>query len=83
VRSSEQASAAGAIAAVNGVNIIFAPFFVGLYGRNHVAPFLITLAVLFGLMVFAFWHPAMRRAAVQPTSEDDATVSILERSEEG
>jgi MFS family permease len=79
----EQARAAGAIAAVNGVNIIFAPFFVGLYGRNHVAPFLITLAILFGLMLFAFLHPVLRRAGESPTSEADATVSILERSEEG
>jgi hypothetical protein len=79
----EQASAAGAIAAVNGVNIIFAPFFVALYGHNHTAPFLITLAVLFGLMLFAFFHPAMRRAAEQPASEEDAAVSILEKSEEG
>ena len=79
----EQASAAGAIAAVNGINIIFAPFFVGLYGRAHIAPFLITLAVLFGLMVFAFVNPTLRRAGENPTSEADATVSILERSEEG
>jgi len=83
VGPSEQASAAGAIAAVNGVNIIFAPFFVGLYGRIHIAPFLITLAILSGLMVFAFVQPALRRAGENPTSEEDATVSILERSEEG
>ena len=83
VGPSEQARAAGAIAAVNGVNIIFAPFFVGLYGRVHIAPFLITLAILFGLMVFAFVHPGLRRAGENPTSEADATVSILERSEEG
>jgi MFS family permease len=79
----EQASAAGAIAAVNGVNIIFAPFFVGLYGRIHIAPFLIVLAILFGLTVFAFINPTLRRAGENPTSEADATVSILERSEEG
>ena len=79
----EQASAAGAIAAVNGVNIIFAPFFVALYGRIHIAPFLVVLAVLFGLAIFAFVHPTLRRAGENPTSEDDATVSILERSEEG
>jgi MFS family permease len=83
VGPSEQARAAGAIAAVNGVNIIFAPFFVGLYGRIHIAPFLVTLAVLFGLMMFAFLHPTLRRAGERPASEEDATVSILERSEEG
>jgi MFS family permease len=79
----EQARAAGAIAAVNGVNIIFAPFFVGLYGRIHIAPFLITLAILFGLMLYAFLQPNLRRAGEFPATEADATVSILERSEEG
>jgi MFS family permease len=83
VGPSEQARAAGAIAAVNGVNIIFAPFFVALYTRVHVAPFLITLAILAGLMLFAFQHPVLRRAGEFPASEADATVSILERSEEG
>jgi MFS family permease len=80
---SEQARAAGAIAAVNGVNIIFAPFFVELYGRNHIAPFLITLAILVGLLVFAFVNPTLRHSGVHPTSEEDATVSLLEKSEEG
>ena len=51
--------------------------------RIHIAPFLVTLAVLFGLMMFAFLHPTLRRAGEQPASEEDATVSILERSEEG
>jgi MFS family permease len=83
VRPAEQARAAGAIAAVNGVNIILAPFFVELYGHIHVAPFLITMVVLFGLMAYAFLHPGLRRAGENPASEADATVSLLERSEEG
>ena len=83
VGPTEQAGAAGAIAAVNGINIIFAPFFVGLYGRNHTAPFLIVLAILAGLAAYAYLNPGLRRAGEYPTSEADATVSILERSEEG
>jgi MFS family permease len=83
VEPGEQASAAGAIAAVNGVNIIFAPFFVGLYGRIHIAPFLVVLVVLAGLAIFAFLNPKLRRAGEQPASEADATVSLLEKSEEG
>jgi MFS family permease len=83
VEPGEQAAAAGAIAAVNGVNIIFAPFFVGLYGRVHIAPFLVVMVVLMGLTAYAFLHPNLRRAAEQPASEEDATVSLLEKSEEG
>jgi MFS family permease len=83
VGPAEQARAAGAIAAVNGVNIIFAPFFVALYSRVHIAPFLITAVILFGLVLFAYLHPGLRRAGENPASEADATVSILERSEEG
>ncbi|HEX4180083.1 MAG TPA: MFS transporter [Caulobacteraceae bacterium] len=83
VRPGEQAAAAGAIAAVNGVNIIFAPFFVGLYGRVHIAPFLVILVVLAGLAAFAFLNPTLRRAGENPASEEDATVSLLERHEEG
>jgi MFS family permease len=83
VGTGEQATAAGAIAAVNGVNIIFAPLFVGLYGRHHAAPFLITLAILAGLLAYAFTNRTLRNAGGRPTSEADATVSILEKSEEG
>jgi MFS family permease len=79
----EQATAAGAIASINGVTIIFAPLFVMLYGRIHAAPFVITLTILAGLFVFSFLNPTLRNAGGRPTSEADATVSILEKSEEG
>jgi MFS family permease len=83
VSSSEQARAAGAIAAVNGVNVIFAPLFVRFYEISHAAPFLLNMAILLGLLAFAFRNRILRTAGLAPTTEDDATVSLLEKSEEG
>lgn len=83
VSSGEQARAAGAIAAVNGVNVVLAPLFVKFYEVSHAAPFLLNAAVLAGLLAFAYLNPILRRAGVAPATEDEATVSILEKSEEG
>jgi MFS family permease len=84
VGQNDQARAAGAIAAVNGVNVVLAPLFVLLYQRvGHASPFLVTLVVLLGLMAFAFLNSILRGAGESATTEDDATVSILEKSEEG
>jgi MFS family permease len=82
VGSGDQARAAGAIAAVNGVNVIFAPGFVKLYEIAHPAPFLVSVTVLVALMAFTFLNPTLRAAGEGPASEDDATVSILEKNEE-
>ncbi len=83
VSSGEQARAAGAIAAVNGVNVVLAPLFVKFYEINHAAPFLLNMAILIGLLIYAYRDPILRTAGLAPASEDDATVSILEKSEEG
>jgi MFS family permease len=83
VGEGEQARAAGAIAAVNGVNVIFAPAFVKLYEWSHAAPFLVTASILAGLTAFAFANPTLRAVGETAATEDDATVSILEKSEEG
>jgi MFS family permease len=83
VSSDEQARAAGAIAAVNGVNVVLAPLFVKFYEVNHAGPFLMNAAVLAGLLAFAYLNPTLRTAGLAPATEDDATVSILEKSEEG
>ncbi len=80
----DQAKAAGAIAAVNGVNVVLAPLFVLLYQRvGHASPFLVTLVVLLGLLAYAFLNRILRAAGESAATEDDATVSILEKSEEG
>jgi len=83
VDTKEQAQAAGAIAAVNGVNVVLAPLFVKFYEINHAAPFLVNMTILAGLLVYAYLDPILKAAGLAPASEDDATVSILERSEEG
>jgi MFS family permease len=83
VRDSEQADAAGAIAAVNGVNVVLAPLFVLLYGAFHPAPFLLSAGVLGGLMVYALASAALRNAGEAPATEEDTTQSTLERSDEG
>ena len=80
----DQARAAGAIAAVNGVNVVLAPLFVLLYEKiGHPVPFLVTLVVLLGLLAYAFLNTILRGAGEDAATEDDATVSILEKSEEG
>jgi MFS family permease len=83
VGSGDQARAAGAIAAVNGVNVVLAPLFVVAYHWFHPAPFLVTLATLLGLLAYAFIDRILRAAGESAATEDDATVSILEKSEEG
>jgi MFS family permease len=83
VSGEEQARAAGAIAAVNGLNVIAAPLFVLLYGASHPAPFLLNAAVLAGLVVLAMQNGALARAGDAPTDEDIAARSSLERENEG
>jgi MFS family permease len=83
VGQNDQARAAGAIAAVNGVNVVLAPLFVILYRIAHPAPFLVTLTVLLGLLAYALFNTILRNAGEGAATEDDATVSILEKSEEG
>ena len=84
VNMHEQAQAAAAIAAVNGLNVIIAPLFVGLYEAVAWAPFLLNAAILAGLTVFAFRNTILRKAGEGSlTDEDDATLALLERSDEG
>ncbi|HEY5289004.1 MAG TPA: MFS transporter [Caulobacteraceae bacterium] len=83
VGQSEQASAAGAIAAVNGVNTVVAPLFVLLYGAFHPAPYLVNAAILSALVIYAFWSPVLAKAGAEATTEDEATLSSLERDREG
>ncbi len=83
VSQREQARAAGAIAAVNGVNVVVAPLFVLLYGASHPAPFLVNAAILAGLLVLALRSGVLSRAGNTPTTENDAALSSLERNQEG
>src|SRR5690606_1602890 len=83
VNMGEQARVAGAIAAVNGINIIFAPAFVWLYQHHAAAPFLLTAAILAGLFVYALRNPQLRNAAPQPATREDTVLATLERRDEG
>lgn len=83
VSQSEQARAAGAIAAVNGVNVVVAPLFVLLYGASHPAPFLVNAAILGGLLILALRSGVLSRAGDAPTTENEAALSSLERNQEG
>jgi MFS family permease len=79
----EQARVAGAIAAVNGVNVIFAPAFVWLYERVHPAPFYLNVGLMLLLLIYAFRNPQLRNADPRPATRADATMATLEKSDEG
>jgi MFS family permease len=83
VTMDEQARAAGAIAAVNGVNVLLAPGFVWLYEHIAPLPFLIAAAILAGLLVYTYTNGTLRALGALPAGQDESTLAGLERSDEG
>ena len=79
----EQARVAGAIAAVNGINVIFAPGFVFLYQHFGPAPFVLNAALLLAMLVYAFRSSPLKNADPKPATREAATLATLERSDEG
>jgi MFS family permease len=79
----EQARVAGAIAAVNGVNVVFAPAFVWLYEHNNAAPFLLNMTAMLAMLIFAFRSKALRNADPMPATRADTAIATLEKSDEG
>jgi MFS family permease len=79
----DQARVAGAIAAVNGINAVFAPAFMALYRANHAAPFFLNMALMLGLLVYAFANRALRNADPAAVTRAEATMATIERSDEG
>jgi MFS family permease len=79
----EQARVAGAIAAVNGVNVVLAPFFVWLYERIAPAPFVLCGVLMLLMLIYAFRNPQLRNAHPQPATRADAAMATLEKSDEG
>lgn len=79
----EQARVAGAIAAVNGVNVVLAPFFVWLYERIAPAPFILCGGLMVLMLIYAFRNPQLRNAHPQPATRADAAMATLEKSDEG
>jgi MFS family permease len=78
----DQARVAGAIAAVNGINAIFAPAFMALYRAHHAAPFLLNMTLMLGLLAYAFLSGPLRNADPAPATREDVAVATLERSDE-
>jgi len=83
VDADEQARAAGAIAAVNGVNVILAPAFVWLYQAFGPAPFILNSTLMLTLLVYAFRNVALKNADPQPATREAATLATIEKSDEG
>jgi MFS family permease len=83
VSQADQARAAGAVAAVNGVNVVVAPLFLLLYGRWGPAPFLVNTLLLGAMLIYALRSGVLANAGLEPTTEDETTQSTLERSQEG
>lgn len=82
----DQARAAGYIAAVNGLNVILAAFFVHLYEMVAIGPFVLSAVILAGLFVFALRNPVLREAGDKTQDgdgEEESTLALLERSDEG
>jgi MFS family permease len=79
----DQARVAGAIAAVNGINAVFAPAFMALYRAHHAAPFLLNMALMLGMLGYAFLSGPLRNADPAPATRGDVAAATLERSDEG
>ena len=78
----EQARVAGAIAAVNGINAVFAPAFMALYRAFHAAPFLLNMALMLGMLAYAFLSGPLRNADPEPATRADTAIATLEKSDE-
>jgi MFS family permease len=79
----EQARVAGAIAAVNGVNVVLAPFFVWLYERIAPAPFVLCGLLMVAMLFYAFRNSQLRNADPKPATRADAAMATLEKGDEG
>ena len=79
----EQARVAGAIAAVNGVNVVLAPFFVWLHEQVPSAPFVLCALLMLAMLTYAFRNPQLRNADPLPATRADAAMATLEKSDEG
>lgn len=82
VEAKDQAGAAGAIAAINGLNVVVAPLFVLLYEQIGWAPFVLNTMILLGLLGYAL-RQVMLRSVNQGDADEEAAIAGLERSDEG
>ncbi|USQ95166.1 MFS transporter [Caulobacter sp. RL271] len=82
VDAKDQAGAAGAIAAINGLNVVVAPLFVLLYEQVGWGPFVLNAMILAAMLAYAL-RQAVLRAVTQGGAREEATIAGLERSDEG
>lgn len=82
VEAKDQAGAAGAIAAINGLNVVVAPLFVLLYEQIGWAPFVLNTVILLAMLVYAM-RQVMLRSVNRGDADKEATIAGLERSDEG
>ena len=82
VDAQDQAGAAGAIAAINGLNVVVAPLFVLLYERVGWGPFVLNTTILACLLVYALRQVVLRSIS-QGGATQEATIAGLERADEG
>jgi MFS family permease len=84
VSMEDQAGAAGAIAAVNGVNVVLAPFAVSFYKLSAPGPFVLAAAILAGLLAYAIFNPTLRNVGTIAADREEIAIGVtLERSDEG
>src|SRR4051794_38905501 len=79
----EQARVAGAIAAVNGINAVFAPAFMALYRAWHPPPFPLNMTLMLAMLAFAFLSGPLPNARPAPATRADTAIATLEKSDEG
>lgn len=79
----EQARVAGAIAAVNGINVVFAPAFVFFYQHYGPLPFLLNTVLMGAMLVYAFRNTALKNADPKPATREATTMATIEKSDEG
>ena len=82
VDAKDQAGAAGAIAAINGLNVVVAPLFVLLYEKIGWGPFVLNALILAAMLAYAL-RQAVLRSVSQAGAREEATIAGLERSDEG
>ncbi len=83
VSGPEQASAAGAIASINGASVIVAPVLaVWMYEQAPPSPFLLNGLILAGLLAYAVLNRTLKSVEDAPASEAATTAAELERAED-
>jgi hypothetical protein len=82
VGSKDQAGAAGAIAAINGLNVVVAPLFVLLYQAIGWGPFVLNAVLLVAMLAYAIHQTVLKRVS-DADAQEEATLAGLERSDEG